>query len=90
MDEVERIAKGLLRTKARLAAFNEVAEAGEDGLGFGRCSLRSRRELADFGLIERAPGRVISWQPVRERLTPLGLRVLSALQRIQPAPDRNS
>lgn len=72
MTEVERIAKRM--TPLRLEALDEIARAGEAGLGFGRCSLHKRRELLKWGLTERLPAGGM-FHPIREKLTPLGLAV---------------
>lgn len=66
-------------TPLRKSALFEIAAAGERGLGFSKCSLQKRRELLKMGLIERLSAESF-FQPVRERLTPLGLAVKHLLE----------
>lgn len=71
--EIERVAKGL--SKAQRAVLDEVADAGVNGLGFGRSALFMRKRLIQMGLTERIPNISGALVVARERLSDLGLAV---------------
>jgi hypothetical protein len=74
-------------TMLRKQALLEIGEAGEQGLGFGRSSVQARRYLRTKGLAEWMPHKGGPFDPMRDRLTPLGLSVRQLLEQETPPHD---